>query len=116
MFFFSRVCGCLLISHLSHGLLEENCCSSFHCLPLDVLHTCIDVELHCINVVGMSCSEVIDSGTNKSEERLQEEFVHNFGAHERTKGKLQPNEQAEFEKVIERDDGEDPADVHVSHH
>ena len=63
----------------------------------------------------MSLTEALDGGSDDPENWHQEELVDDFCAHERPERKLEPNEQHELEREVERNNFEDPADVHVGH-
>lgn len=63
----------------------------------------------------MSLSESLNGGSQEREEGLDNEVVDDFGAHSRAEGQLEPDKEEKFQEVVEGDDREDPADVHVSH-
>ena len=109
-----RVFGCLFVPfHLVHRLLDKHGRASFHRLLLNVREVALQVGLQVIDVVCMSLLESLNSRSNASEDGLEDHSVDNFGAHERPERQLEPNHEEELECVVEGNDLQDPAHVHV---
>ena len=100
--------------HPFHRLLNESLCSSLNCRLLEILQVLLHVPLHLVHFVGMSLTEALNGGTDAAEDGLEEPLVDNFGAHIFAERYLKPDEKPQLHQVVEWDDVENPANVHVS--
>ena len=73
----------------------------------------LHVPLHLVHLVCMSLTEALNGGTDAAEDRLEEPLVDNFGAHKLAERNLKPDEKPQLHQVVEWDDVENPANVHV---
>ena len=89
--------------HLFHGLLEEDGGASLRRCLLQIGQVRCHVDIQIVDVVGMVLLELLDSRSNESEKRLQDDSVHNFGAHKWTERELEPDQEKEFQCVVEGD-------------
>ena len=114
IFVHGRVFSCLFVPfHLFHRLFDKHGRASFHRLLLNVREVALQVGLQVVDVVCMSLLESLNSRSNASEDGLEDHSVDNFGAHERPERQLEPNHEEELECVVEGNDLQDPAHVHV---
>ena len=105
----------LVLLHLFHSLFHKHGCASSWCFFLHLGKIVIDTVLKVIDIIGMSLLESDDCRANYLKKWLEDDSVDNFGAHKWTKRQLEPDQEEKLHRVIEWNDVENPADVHICH-
>ena len=96
--FLGRTFSCLLIlEHSFHGFLDKHGCAGVHRLLLHFLQVGTHIKLNVVDVISVSLLEAFDGGSNEIEDGLEEASVDNFGAHERPKRQLEPDQEEKLD-------------------